>query len=186
MLYLSNMKMDMTAEGQSQSIDTVTFYQDGYCYAETMGTKIKYAVDMESMIETINQSAGLASMDTSYFKNITLKKDGDTRTISFTTDPGQMNEYVSQIMGAMSGAMMAGGDVEMTVKELSGSYTIGKDGYYTSSTVDMVIDMVASGITCSVTGNVKATYNNPGQPVEVVIPDTEGYQEVNMTDMMAQ
>ena len=186
MLYLADIKMDMSAQGESQTIDTVTFYQDGYCYTETMGTKLKYAVDLESMIETINQSTGLASMDTSYFKDLTLKKNGDARTISFTTDPSQMNEYVSEIMGALGGGLTGGGDAEMTVSQLSGSYTIGKNGYCTGADIDMVMDMDVSGVTCSVTANVKVTYNNPGQPVEVVIPDTEGYQEVNMTDIMAQ
>lgn len=186
MLYLADIKMDMFAQGESQTIDTVTFYQDGYCYTETMGTKLKYAVDLESMIGTISQSTDFVSMDTSYFKDLTLKKNGDARTISFTTDPSQMKEYVSKIMGAMGGGLTGGEDAEISVSQLSGSYTIGKNGYFTGADLDMVMDMDVSGVTCGVTLNMKVTYNNPGQPVEVVIPDTEGYEEVNMTDMMAQ
>ena len=180
MLYVADMDVEMDMDGQSQSVDTVTFYQDGYCYMETMGTKIKYVMDLNTMMETINQNTGLANIDTSYLTDLTLKKEGNEKIITFNTDPSKMNEYVAQAMGAVSG-LMDSNNMEMTVKKMNGSYSINQDGYCTGTDIYMEMDMVVSGISCSVTADIDITYNNPGQPVNVSIPSTEGYTEVDIS-----
>mgnify|MGYP001649782842 FL=1 len=161
---------------QGQSIETTAFYTDGYYYMDAAGQKLKYP--MEEMIKTIEDSVGTAEMTSDSMESIELKEDGDNRILTFTADPEKMSGYLDEVMGSL-GDMGALGDVNMTIDSASGEYTINKDGYYTDMKMDMAITMEAAGSTMNMTIGMTGSYNNPGQAVEVTIPDTEGYTEID-------
>ena len=163
---------------QGQSIETTAFYTDGYYYMDAAGQKLKYPMDVEEMIKTIEDSVGTAEMTSDSMESIELKEDGDNRILTFTADPEKMSGYLDEVMGSL-GDMGALGDVNMTIDSASGEYTINKDGYYTDMKMDMAITMEAAGSTMNMTIGMTGSYNNPGQAVEVTIPDTEGYTEID-------
>lgn len=145
---------------------------------DAAGQKLKYPMDVEEMIKTIEDSVGTAEMTSDSMESIELKEDGDNRILTFTADPEKMSGYLDEVMGSL-GDMGALGDVNMTIDSASGEYTINKDGYYTDMKMDMAITMEAAGSTMNMTIGMTGSYNNPGQAVEVTIPDTEGYTEID-------
>ncbi|MCI8296467.1 MAG: hypothetical protein HFG22_11450 [Lachnospiraceae bacterium] len=186
-----NMKMDglntegmrYLAEGTTttmgQTVDTTMYYADGYCYMEAMGQKMKYAMDLDKMVEQIKSSTGGGSMDSSYLSDIQAKKDGDDQILTYTADASKMDAYVQEVFGAMGdmGDQLEG--LSYTIKEVSGESVVNKDGYVTSGKVRMVMDMTMAGETISMEADTTVIYHNPGQTVEVAEPSLDGYTEID-------
>lgn len=185
-----NMKMDgMNTENMQylatgktsamgQDMDMQMYYADGYYYMETMGQKMKYAMDIPSLMEQINQSVEGANMDSSYMKEISAKADGDNQILTFTADASKMDAYVQDVMSAMGSAANMEG-VTYTIKEVSGETVVNKDGYFTTSKIKMVMEMTVQGETMNVNMDMTGIYNNPGQPVTITAPSLDGYTEID-------
>lgn len=166
----------LTMDGES--LDSTTFYEGGYYYVETAGQKIKYPMDVEEIVSTIEQTVGTTELSSDSMESIELKKDGDSQIITFTADPEKMNDYLSEVMGSL-GDLNALGDVDMKIDSASGEYVVGKDGYYTDMKINMAMTMESGESALSMNIDMTGTINNPGQAVEITIPDTEGYTEVD-------
>lgn len=178
MVYAADGTVGVSVAGMEQTVDTKMFYTDGYCYTETMGEKIKYAMDLESMMESVEQSNMAAGMNAEDMQELSMEKDGDNKVFTFVANPEKMNDMMQTTLGAMTEQL--GEDVEVNITELKGECTVNKDGYYTNMKMTMTYDMSMMGITLTATGDVETIINNPGAAVEVTIPDTEGYTEVEM------
>ncbi|MBE7718373.1 DUF6612 family protein [Lacrimispora indolis] len=165
-----------TTSLMGQSIDILMYYENGYYYMDSMGQKVKYAMDLNSMMDQIKQSTEGASVNSSYLKEITAKKDGNNQILTFTVDAEKMDAYVQDLMGQL-GTNMEG--VTYTIKEASGEATVNKDGYFTNSKIKMSLEMNAQDQTVAMVMDTDSTYNNPGQTVEVTAPDLEGYTEID-------
>lgn len=185
------MKMDMKADGyktddikclittttsaQGESMDMTMFYTDGYYYMDVMGQKVKYAMDADEMSAQAADSTGMG-VDVAWMSDISLEEKGGDKHITFTGDPSKMNSFVEEIL-ANSGSGMEG--MEMTLKSVSGECLVGSDGYLKSETLSMEIELSAQGQTASMVMDMEVVYNNPGQPVTVELPSTDGYTEVD-------
>lgn len=166
-----------------QDIDISMYYENGYYYMDSMGQKIKYAMDLEAMMDQINQSAESTNVNSSYLKEITVKKDGDNQVLTFTVDAEKMDTYVQDVMSQM-GTNMEG--VTYTIKEANGEAVVNKEGYFTNAKIMMSLDMELQGETISLVMDTDSTYNNPGQEVVVTAPDLEGYTEIDASEMQNQ
>lgn len=173
MKYYANTKT--TADGES--MDMVIFYTDGYYYMDAMGQKIKYQMDLTTMMEQVNQSTSTGDLDVEWLKDLTLKEDGDNQILTFTADPAKMTDYVDEMMAGMAASAQLD-DMEMTINSVSGEYVINKDGYYTAMKMAMDIDMSAQGQSINMVMDMDATINNPGQAVTVTLPATDDYVEM--------
>lgn len=165
-----------TTDIGEQSIDISMYYENGYYYMSSMGQKIKYAMDLDAMMKQIKQTTEGASMDSSYLKEITAKKENGNQILTFTVDAEKMDAYVQDIMGQM-GTDLEG--VTYTIKDASGEATVSEEGYFINSKINMSLEMNSQGETISMVMDTDSTYNNPGQDVEVTAPDLEGYTEID-------
>ena len=81
-------KMKYVAKGSTslmgQSIETSMFYTDGYYYMDMMGQKMKYAMDMDKLMEQVKQTTDNGNLNVEYMKDIQAKKDGDTTILTFS------------------------------------------------------------------------------------------------------
>lgn len=182
MKYLAAGKTTMAG----QDIDMTMYYEDGYYYMETMGQKIKYAMDLNQLMEQVKQSTEGANMESSYMKEIKAKKDGDNQVLTFTADADKMDSYVQDIMSSMGGAVAGVDDIAYKIKSASGDAVVNKDGYFSSMNIKMSMDMTVQGETIGVEMDTKAVYRNPGQAVTLTAPDLEGYQEIDPAAMGIQ
>lgn len=167
-----------TTSTMGQEIPMSMYYEDGYYYMSTMDQKFKYAMDLETMMEQVKQSVESANMDSAYLTEITAKKDGDNQVLTYTADASKLDSYVQDMMG-MVGAGMEDMDISYTISEMSGEAVVNKDGYFSSSKVQMKMDMTMEGETISMEMDMDAVYHNPGQPVTIDAPDLEGYTEID-------
>lgn len=165
-----------TTSLMGQNMDLLMYYENGYYYMDSMGQKIKYAMDLDGIMKQVKQSTEGASVNSSYLKEITAKKDGANQVLTFTVDAEKMDAYVQDMMGQL-GTNMEG--VTYTIKEASGEATINKEGFFTNSKIKMSLEMTTQGQTIAMVMDTDSTYNNPGQTVEVTAPDLEGYTEID-------
>lgn len=177
---MNSESMKYLAEGTTsimgQDIDISMYYENGYYYVESMGQKVKYAMDLNAMIEQVKQSTEGTGVQSEYLKEITAKKDGDNQILTFTVDAEKMDAYVNDILGEM-GTNMEG--MAYTIKDASGEAVVNKEGYFSSAKIKMTLEMTVDGETMTMVMDSNSTYNNPGQTVEVTAPDLEGYTEID-------
>lgn len=168
-------KAEMAMEFLGQSEYATVFYKDGYYYMDSDGEKIKYPMDLNSMISSVEQTTAAAELTSSLMKSLAVREEGENRILSYVADPAKMNTYVNEAMGSLLGNM----DVAMTIREVKGEYVINKDDYYTSMNMNMSMDITMYGETVRVIMLIEGTINNPGQPVTVDLPSTDGYTDLN-------
>lgn len=187
-----NMEMDMKADGyetddikylmtsktaaDGQEVEMTMFYTDGYFYMDAMDQKLKYAMDPEDISEQAGASTSGMEVDVEWLSDIALEEQGEDKRITFTGDPELMASYVEEVL-AGTGTGMDG--MEMNVKSVTGECLVGSDGYFKSEKLVMEIELAVEEETASMVMDMSLTYNNPGQPVTIEIPSTDGYTEID-------
>ena len=168
-------KADMAMEFLGQTEYATVFYKDGYYYMDSNGEKIKYPMDLNSMIASVEQTTAAADLAPSLMKSLSVREEGENRVLSYVADPAKMNAYVQDALKPLLGSM----DVGMIIREVKGEYVINKDDYYTSMNMYMVMDMSSYGETLRIIMRLEGNFNNPGQPVNLGLPSTDGYSDLS-------
>lgn len=168
-------KADMAMEFLGQTEYATVFYKDGYYYMDSNGEKIKYPMDLNSMIASVEQTTAVADLAPSLMKSLSVREEGENRVLSYVADPAKMNAYVQDALKPLLGSM----DVGMIIREVKGEYVINKDDYYTSMNMYMVMDMSSYGETLRIIMLLEGNFNNPGQPVNLELPSTDGYSDLS-------
>ena len=168
-------KADMAMEFLGQTEYATVFYKDGYYYMDSNGEKIKYPMDLNSMIASVEQTTAAADLAPSLMKSLSVREEGENRVLSYVADPAKMNAYVQDALKPLLGSM----DVGMIIREVKGEYVINKDDYYTSMNMYMVMDMSSYGETLRIIMLLEGNFNNPGQPVNLELPSTDGYSDLS-------
>ena len=168
-------KADMAMEFLGQTEYATVFYKDGYYYMDSNGEKIKYPMDLNSMIASVEQTTAAADLAPSLMKSLSVREEGENRVLSYVADPAKMNAYVQDALKPLLGSM----DVGMIIREVKREYVINKDDYYTSMNMYMVMDMSSYGETLRIIMLLEGNFNNPGQPVNLELPSTDGYSDLS-------
>ena len=168
-------KADMAMEFLGQTEYATVFYKDGYYYMDSNGEKIKYPMDLNSMIASVEQTTAAADLAPSLMKSLSVREEGENRVLSYVADPAKMNAYVQDALKPLLGSM----DVGMIIREVKGEYVMNKDDYYTSMNMYMVMDMSSYGETLRIIMLLEGNFNNPGQPVNLELPSTDGYSDLS-------
>ncbi|MDO5417654.1 MAG: hypothetical protein Q4F29_10675 [Lachnospiraceae bacterium] len=183
-------QLTYTAEGTTevlgQTMDMSMYYADGYYYMETMGQKIKYPMDLQQMIQQIQQSTGGMAADSSYLSEIEAEKDGDSRILKYTLDGEKMDAYMQDVLKSVNMPGLEEAGISYQFQSASGESVVNKEGYYTSTKMKLVMDMTAQGETIRLDMDSDIVYHNPGQAVEITVPDLEGYTEIDPAAMGLQ
>lgn len=178
--YVADGTMIMAGE----RIPYTMFYTDGYSYTDMSGQKIRQPMPMMEALKTATGSLDKTNVDTSMMHNLKMRKDGDNTILSYTTDVDYLNEYLNQTADMMN-AQGTGMAISYNLKSSSGEVVIDKNGYYAKQDMYMDMDMTmtdtATGesVTIGYTMDVYMFINNPGDPVKVTIPSTEGYTDIS-------
>ena len=171
--------MSTSLMGQDVNIDMI--YQDGTLYMDSMGYKVKSAIDYDDFIKDNGQIFDLTKLDSEDVKDLTnleMKMDGDNIIFSFTADEKEGQDLLDAIMQAME--MESDGTTEqIKLKSLSGEYTVNKDGYLIGQKIVMSCEMTQDNITSAADITVDMSLVNPGQTVEIKVDDPDSYQEAS-------
>jgi len=171
----------MSTSLMGQDVNVNMIYQDGTLYMDSMGYKVKSAIDYDDFIKDNGQIFDLTKLDSEDVKDLTnleMKMDGDNIIFSFTADEKEGQDLLDAIMQAME--MESDGTTEqIKLKSLSGEYTVNKDGYLIGQKIVMSCEMTQDNITSAADITVDMSLVNPGQTVEIKVDDPDSYQEAS-------
>ena len=174
LIYVADGSMDLLG----QKMDMSYFYTDGYYYMDMMGMKMKYPMDLSDMMDQAKQLMGGTTYDLKYIQNLEAAKDGDNTVLTYTMDGEQLEQLVQELMGSMGTGSEALEGVEYTFNSINCEMTVNPDGYNTSSKLNMDMSMTMGEETLGLVLEMVTQIENPGETIEVTVPDTEGYTEV--------
>lgn len=170
-----NMAMKVGAQGQE--MDMNVYYTDGYYYADSMGTKMKYLMDLEQAQKELASTGLQTDMKKEDFKAISL----EDQVLTFTIDGEKMSSLVDTAMSSLQG-LVQGTDASIDIGDVKGTASVNKDGYFETSTMTVPLTMDIMGTEMKINMDMDYTYVNPGKEVTVELPDDlADYQEIDMT-----
>lgn len=175
MKYLMDMDMNMSILDETQEIRT--FYTNDYLYMDIDGEKRKYYAPFSSAAQEANQFSMMSPDSMAYIQDVSMADNGNgTTTIYYTTNHAEMNTMLESMMGSLESAY-PGGFSSVTIQTCKGEMTLDSAGTVIQERA--VIDMTAvSSEGKSMPHHIfmEMNYNNPGQPVTISLPSTEGYE----------
>ncbi len=160
-----------------QEISSTMFYKDGYYYMDTMGQKYKYAYDVQQLMEQVEESISASAPEISGIQNIAAEEKDGTTILTFDVDPSQMNAYVENALGALGDASQTG---SVEIQKVSGTCTVGSEGYFTTTYLNMSFSMDIQGTAVDVEATAASSISNVGDQVTISYPeDLNEYTEVD-------
>lgn len=168
-------KADVGMQMLGQNMFMQMFYQNGTLYMNMDDQKISYPMDMTQMLDTVNTTSVNTDFSASMMKSVALHEVNGYRALAFEMDEKKMNDYVRETLQEMQ--MTTGASV--AVHSVTGTYILTPDDYYSHLEMNMVMTVTAAGETIVMRMKINGVINNPGQPVEVTTPSTEGYVPID-------
>lgn len=163
----------------SEPITYSMYYVNGYNYMDMLGQKIKYPMAMGEMMNQVMASSNAFDVPEDLISNLRTWNEGENRVLGYTVNDDRMNEYMQMLLGStgLSGMMEGYG---MTLRNIQGEYVVNPNGDCIKMRMKMDMDMTMNGetITMSLDGDVGIA--DPGQPVDVPLPNPAEYTEMQM------
>lgn len=161
--------------------DQMTFsmhYLDGYMYMDMMGEKMKTPLPVSSMMEQSRAATSAFDIPADIITNLKMWDEDENRVVGFTIDENKMNEFIQQILSSAGMSDMTDG-TNMTMSNMKGEYVVNPDGDLVKvrMNMDLSIEVEGETLTMSMDGDVGIA--DPGQPVEVPVPNIAEYEESN-------
>lgn len=169
--------MAMKVSSQGQENDMNVYYTDGYYYTDTIGVKMKYAMDLEQAQKEVASTGIQTDLKKEDFKEISMDKD---QVITFTIDGEKMDSIVDSAMTSLQG-LVSSSDASVDIGDVSGTASVNKDGYFEKSTMTIPVTMDIMGTEMKISMDMDYTYVNPGKEAKPELPDDlTDYQEIDM------
>ena len=158
------------------SVETITFYADGYYYMDLPERKVKCALSPEQMEGQFEKMLSVWMLDPDCATEISIEEEADSRIITFTGDAGKTEEYLRRSM-EYSKSPMAG--MKRKIKKSEGEVVVDSQGYMKSQILKVELTLGTNGSQIDMTMNMKLIYHWPGESVSVELPSRDGYIEVD-------
>lgn len=173
-------------EVMDNPISMKQYYADGYQYIDMMGMKIKQAVELDEIMEQARSLSNSGNMGLEYIENLTAEEKDDQTVLTYTVNAEKMKDLTQEYMNSMMGAFGSAGEemealfegLDFSLNSADGTMTVNKEGYPTAYHMNMDMDLSMEGETVNMVIGMDYQLNNPGQEVEVTIPDTSDYTEI--------
>lgn len=178
--FMSYSRMTIPEAGE---VVSASYYADGYVYVDSAGQKLKYPMDMGVMVEQASASAAAFSAPEDLISGMNVWDEGENKVLGYTIDGSRMNEYVNMVLGSMGLTGMYEG-FEMNMSNISGEYVINPQGQCIKMRIKMNMDMTMDGQTIAIALDGDVGIADPGQPVDVPMPNPAEYTE--LSDALAQ
>lgn len=172
------LEMDMNILGQDMS--TTAYYEGGYYYVDSMGTKMKMEMDLSEVNQMVSQNSAFSQIPTEAYKTLEMTEEDGNYVITYVADGSKMTEMIDELMGSMlSSTLGETSDMDISLGDVSGTMTVNKDFYVIDQTMQLDMAMSMEGTEISTSVDMDMVLNNPGEAVTVEEPaDLDAYEEI--------
>lgn len=181
------MVMSGTVEIDGESVPFSTFYKDGYSYTDMMDMKIKQKSEVEEAMQITDMPAA-SQVDLSSISNLKMREEGGKKILTYEVLGGKLSSTLNNTVEDMALAEETGLNFDYDVRNAHGEYMIDADGNMVSESVHMDFSIAVSyagedeeepdSLAIGYVMDMDAVINNPGKPVSIKFPPTEGYQSI--------
>ena len=161
----------------SEPITYSMYYLDGYTYMDMPGQKIKYPMAMGDMMNQAMASSKAFEVPEDLAGDFNLWDEGENKVIGYTINDARMNEYMQMVLGSTGLTGMLDG-LDMKLRNIRGEYVVNPAGDCIKMRLKMDMDMTMQGETFSVSLDGDVGIADPGQPVDVPVPNPAEYTEM--------
>ena len=154
------------------------FYTDGYYYVDANGVKVKYPMPLEQIVSSVQSGITTSNMESSYMRGISLREVNGRRVLAYEANTKKLNKSVKDALGAVMNTLGADLDLDMGIQEMKGAYVLDDNDYITYMTNYIVYNMEVLDQPMTCITLMETEVQNPGEPVSVTIPSTDGYEDL--------
>ena len=162
---------------ESEPITYSMYYLDGYIYMDMLGQKVKYPVAMGDMMNQALASSKAFDVPEDLVGDFSLWDEGENKVIGYTINDAKMNEYMQMVLGSTGLTGMLDG-LDMKLYNIRGEYVVNPAGDCIKMRLKMDMDMTMQGETFSVNLDGDVGIADPGQPVDVPVPNPAEYTDI--------
>ena len=156
-----------------------TFYTNDYLYLDMDGQKMKAYTPLSSAMQEVNQFSMMSMDSMAYIQDVSMADNGNgTTTIYYTTNNAEMNAILENMMNSMESAYPDGSS-NVTFQTCKGEMTLDSAGTVIQERVLMDMTASSEGVDMPYHIFMEMNYKNPGQPVTISLPSTEGYEDIS-------
>lgn len=175
MKYLMDMNIHMLGETMAMR----TFYTNDYLYMDMDSQKMKAYTPLSSAMQEVNQFSMMSMDSMAYIQDVSMADNGNgTTTIYYTTNNAEMNAILENMMNSME-STYPDGSSNVTFQACKGEMTLDSAGTVIQERVLMDMTASSEGVDMPYHIFMEMNYNNPGQPVTISLPSTEGYEDIS-------
>lgn len=157
-------------------IEFSVYYMDGYYYMDMLGQKIKTPMPLNEAMTEIDSTSQMFESPLEDYTDLTLRVEGDNRILSYTMDAAKLNDQMMAILNSPGmGGIYQG--ISFNVSNIRGEYVVNPEGYYTKANVLMDMSMTMEGETLNMAIVADVGVADPGQPVDIILPNPAEYTE---------
>ncbi|HIZ16212.1 MAG TPA: hypothetical protein H9675_01410 [Firmicutes bacterium] len=186
---ISQMLMDMSYSFLDQDIEASSYIDKEAIYIDVAGTKTKTSISTEDLSEYESMVINHLELTEDLLKNAERTVQDDAVSVSVTFDGNALREQLMDMFSnsfsdAYSPGMAAVQDIDYIseISDVTMKYTINADGYITSYGLDFSMNLDMNGTQSSASVSINMTYDNPGQPVEIEVPNLDEYEDPSLKD----
>lgn len=169
---IMEMKMEMKIYGIT--IESMSYYADGYYYTEMAGMKVKQKMDSSEILEQTKNILRYRDLEMGMFKEIKRESKGKQQIFIFKGNPDKMSEYLEKIVSPLKEIL--GNDLKYTVNNMEGSIVTQNDEVIESN-IDIDMEMLVDGKESKVSTKSTSKINATGDDVKISFPDFSEYEE---------
>ena len=102
-------------------------------------------------------------------KGISLNEVNGKRVLAYEANPKKLNKNVKEALGTVMNTLGTDINLDMNIQEMKGAYVLDDNDYIIYMTNYIVYNMEAL---------METEVQNPGEPVVVTLPSTDGYEDL--------
>lgn len=159
-----------------QRVEQTAFYTNGIYYLDVGNEKrFKMKIGVEDMTDNLTLG-GLTGQFGAFMENIQIANDSaGNKVLFYSTDEKGLEAYLQNIYDDL-GTSLDGLDTKL--QEIRGKAVFTPEGYFSREQISIYMTITEGEEAMGILTILDINYNNPGQPVSIQFPSTEGYQEV--------
>lgn len=169
-------RISMPALMGQQPMEFSMYYMDGYYYMDMLGEKIKTPMPLDQAMAEVTSTSEMFENSLEDYTDLTLRTEGENRILSYTMDAGKLNEQMMAILGTPGMSSLNQG-MTVNVSNIRGEYIVNPEGYYTKANILMDMSMTMEGETLNMSIVADVGIADPGQPVDITMPNPAEYTE---------
>ncbi|MCC8026927.1 MAG: hypothetical protein LIP16_16715 [Clostridium sp.] len=175
MRYMTYTRMTVPELGE---ITYSMYFFNNYCYMDMLGQKVRYPMDLTKIMEQAMAASGTFELSESLLKDLNMWSEGENQVLGYTIDDSRMNEYLHTVLAASGMNEMLEG-MDLKLRNISGEYVVNPNNDIIKMRLKMTMDMTMEGQTITITMDGDIGIADPGQPVDVPLPNPAEYTEIS-------